>query len=219
MVVVQLEQLHRTHGKARKDGPPPNHNCGMLVRYNDVFTNVLLKKSPPRSGKQLCSTKDWVLGLCGEKWNWWIHMKMVKAIQEEKWPLTQKGLRSLVDLANYYHRFIQKNSKVARILLNLLKNKIINKNWNPKSGMSLVTKTLRNSRARSLRKMWSSSQVFTSILRCRWRRRTLPLADVDPRWMTIAYESIKLDDCRTLSGLCKKWLSQEWDEPCHQVFG
>ena len=41
--------------------------------------------------------------------------------------------------------------------------------------------------------------------------------DVDPRWMTIPYKSIKLNGCRTLSGLCKKWLSQEWDEPCHQV--
>jgi hypothetical protein len=37
--------------------------------------------------------------------------------------------------------------------------------------------------------------------------------------MTIAYESIKLHGCRTLSGLCKKWLSQEWDEPCHQAIG
>ena len=47
----------------------------------------------------------------------------------------------------------------------------------------------------------------------------LPLADVDTRWMAIAYKSIKLDDCPTLSDLWKKWLSQEWDEPCHQVFG
>ena len=47
---------------------------------------------------------------------------------------------------------------------------------------------------------------------------TLLLADVDPRWMTIAYESIKLNGCRTLCDLCKKWLSQEWDEPFHQVF-
>ena len=57
VVVVQLEQLQGTHGKARKDGPPPNHICGMLVRYKDVFTNVLLKKLPPRSGKQLCSMR------------------------------------------------------------------------------------------------------------------------------------------------------------------
>ena len=46
----------------------------------------------------------------------------------------------------------------------------------------------------------------------------MPLANVDPRCMTIAYESIKLNDCRTLFGLGKKCLSQEWDEPCHQVF-
>ena len=64
-------------------------------------------------------------------------MKNVKAIQEENWPLTQKGLRSFVGLANYYHHFIRGFSKVARTLVNLL----------------------------------------------------------------------------------KKWLSQEWDEPCHQAFG
>ena len=48
-------------------------------------------------------------------------MRKVKAIQEEKWPLTQKGLRSLVSLANYYHRFIRDFSKVVRTLINLLK--------------------------------------------------------------------------------------------------
>ena len=37
--------------------------------------------------------------------------------------------------------------------------------------------------------------------------------------MAIAYESIKLYGCPTLSGLYKKWLSQEWDDPCHQAFG
>ena len=64
-------------------------------------------------------------------------MKNVKAIQEENWPLTQKGLGSFVGLTNYYHHFIRGFSKVARTLVNLL----------------------------------------------------------------------------------KKWLSQEWDEPCHQAFG
>ena len=57
MVVVQLEQPQGTHGEARKDGPPPNHICEILVRYKDVFTNVLHKMLPPRSGKQLCSTR------------------------------------------------------------------------------------------------------------------------------------------------------------------
>ena len=46
MVVAQLEQLQGTHGEARIDGPPPNHICGMLVKYKDVFTNVLLKMLP-----------------------------------------------------------------------------------------------------------------------------------------------------------------------------
>ena len=58
MVVVQLEQLQGTHGEARKDGPPPNHTCGMLVRYKDVFTNVLLKMLPPMSELQLCSRRN-----------------------------------------------------------------------------------------------------------------------------------------------------------------
>ena len=57
MVVVQLEQLQGTYREARKDGPPLNHICEMLVRYKDVFTNVLLKMLLPRSGKQLCSTR------------------------------------------------------------------------------------------------------------------------------------------------------------------
>ena len=57
VTVVQLEQLQLTHEEVKKDGPPSNHICGMLVRYKDVFTNVLLKKLPPRSGKQLCSTR------------------------------------------------------------------------------------------------------------------------------------------------------------------
>ena len=41
--VVSLEQLEETHGEARKDGPPPNHSCGMLVRYKDELTNIFLK--------------------------------------------------------------------------------------------------------------------------------------------------------------------------------
>ena len=39
------------------------------------------------------------------------------------------------------------------------------------------------------------------------------------RMNAIAYESIKLNGCLTLSDFWKKWLSQEWDDPCHQVFG
>ena len=47
MVVVQLEQLQATHWEVRKDRPPPNHIYGMLVRYKDVFTNVLFKNYRP----------------------------------------------------------------------------------------------------------------------------------------------------------------------------
>ena len=85
--------------------------------------------------------------------------------------------------------------------------------------MSIVTKPLASSRESSLCKMWSSSQVLTTILRCIWRWGTLPLAHVNARWMAIAYESMKLDGCPTLCVLWKKWLSQEWNKPCHQVFG
>ena len=61
--VVSLEQLQRTHGKAKKDGPPQKHICGVLVRYNEVFTNGLLKNY--RQGVEK---------------TWWIHMREVKAI-------------------------------------------------------------------------------------------------------------------------------------------
>ena len=47
MVVVQLKLLQGTHGDAIKYGPPSNHICGMLMRYKDVFTNVLLKMLLP----------------------------------------------------------------------------------------------------------------------------------------------------------------------------
>ena len=56
-------------------------------------------------------------------------------------------------------------------------------------------------------------------MRCVWRPGTLSLADVDARWIAIAYESTKLDGYPTLSNLWKKWLSQEWNEPCHRIFG
>ena len=67
MVVVQLEQLQGIHGEVRKDGPLPNNTCGMLVRHKDVLTNVLIKELPPMNGKQLCSTRNGILELCGDK--------------------------------------------------------------------------------------------------------------------------------------------------------
>ena len=52
-------------------------------------------------------------------------MRKVKAIQKGRWPLTQKWLRSLLHLADYYHHFMRDFSKVARILLdNLIKTAI-----------------------------------------------------------------------------------------------
>ena len=57
MILIQLEQLQGTDGKARKNGPPLNHICGMLVRYKVVFNNVLFKMLPPRNGKQLYSMR------------------------------------------------------------------------------------------------------------------------------------------------------------------
>ncbi len=59
-------------------------------------------------------------------------MTKVKAIQERRCPLTHKGLRASLGLANYYHHFIQDFSKVARTLSDLLE-----KNRYPKSGMKL----------------------------------------------------------------------------------
>jgi hypothetical protein len=47
-------------------------------------------------------------------------MMKVKAIQRRRWPLTYKGPRSLLGLANYHHHFIQDFSKVARTLPDLL---------------------------------------------------------------------------------------------------
>src|ERR1700738_712850 len=50
--------IPRNLWEAREDGPPLNHIGGKLVRYKDVFTNVLPKWLPPRNEKQLCSTSD-----------------------------------------------------------------------------------------------------------------------------------------------------------------
>ena len=116
-----IGKLQEMHEEARKDGSPPNHICKMLVRYKDVFTSVLLKMLPPTSGKQLCSSRYWVLKVCGDKWSWWMNMKNVKAIQEENWPLTLKKLRLSDSLANYFHHFIRHFSKANRTLVNLLK--------------------------------------------------------------------------------------------------
>ena len=137
MVVVQLEQLQRTHREPRKYVPPPNHIHGVLARFKYVLTNELSKK---------VTAKKWKSILLNERlssWAMWWQMKLVNKHEEGQVnprgevALDPKGLRSLLGLANYYSCFVQDFSKVAR----------------------------------------------------------------------------------TLSDLLKKWLSQEWDEPCHQAFG
>jgi hypothetical protein len=53
-------------------------------------------------------------------------MRMVKTIQERRWPLTYKGHRSFLALTNYYHHFLQDYfSKVARTLSDLLEKMTI----------------------------------------------------------------------------------------------
>jgi hypothetical protein len=52
-------------------------------------------------------------------------MMKVKAIQRRRWPLTYKGLRSLLGLANYHHHFIQIFFKVVTTLPDLLEKMAI----------------------------------------------------------------------------------------------
>ena len=135
MVVVHLEQLQGTHKEARTDGPSQTTFVGCWWHTKMYSPMCCSKQLLPKNGKQLCSTKDWVLGLCGNNWSWSMDIKMVKAIQEEKWTLPKKGLRSLIDLAKYYHRFIRDFSKVARTYSTCLE-----KNGYPINGMNFVTK-------------------------------------------------------------------------------
>jgi hypothetical protein len=89
-------------------------------------------------------------------------MMKVKAIQRKRWPLTYKGLRSLLGLANYHHHhLIQKKFKVATTLPDLLE-----KNGYPMSEMSFVTKPLWSLRTSSLRRPCSSLQNLANLLRC-----------------------------------------------------
>jgi hypothetical protein len=52
-----LEKLKQTHGEARKDGPPPNHIRGMLVRSKDVLTNRLFTKISAKAWKTILLNK------------------------------------------------------------------------------------------------------------------------------------------------------------------
>jgi hypothetical protein len=107
VVVVRLEQLQWTHGEARMMGLLQITFVGYW-RGTRMYSPIgCSKKSPPRSGKQLCSPRCWVLKLSGDEWSWWMNMMKVKAIQRTRWPLIHKELRSLFGLANYYHHFNQ----------------------------------------------------------------------------------------------------------------
>jgi hypothetical protein len=57
VVVAQLEKLKQTHWEARKDGPPPNHIRGMLVRSKDVLTNRLFTKITAKAWKTVLLNK------------------------------------------------------------------------------------------------------------------------------------------------------------------
>ena len=70
------------------------------------------------------------------------------------------------------------------------------RNGYPKSRMMLVTKSLGSSRVSCLCRPCSSSRSLTNLLRCIRGQVTLPLVDVDVRWMAIAYGSMKHDDCQ-----------------------
>ena len=136
MVMAQLEQLEGTHGKARKDGPSPNHICGMLVKYKIIFTNVLLKILSSRSESDFAQREIDFLR----------YVMINKLVDEQKecqrnpkgeLALDSKVLRSLVGLANYYHHFIQDFSKVATIILNLLK-KWLSQEWDERCYQTFV---------------------------------------------------------------------------------
>jgi hypothetical protein len=49
----------------------------------------------------------------------------VKAIQKRRWPLTYKGRRSFLGLADYYHHFLRDFSSKVAILPDLLEKKWI----------------------------------------------------------------------------------------------
>ena len=57
VVVVQMEKLEKTYGEARKDGPPPNHIYGMLVRSKDVLTNRMFTKIIAKAWKAILLNK------------------------------------------------------------------------------------------------------------------------------------------------------------------
>jgi len=137
VVVTQLEWLQLTHGDARKDGPPLNHICGMLVRYKDILTNRLLKRINYRQGVENNFAQRDIEFLSYVVTNevceriWW----RSRQSKSGSGPWLKSG-RSLLGLANYYHNFTRDFSKVVRTLSDLLKNGY------PKSGMSFVTKPL-----------------------------------------------------------------------------
>ena len=192
MIVVQLEQLQGTHGEARKDGPLSNHIWGMLVRYKGVLTNMLLKKSPPRSGMQLCSVRDWVLELCGDQWSWWMDMTMVKA--SDPWCKMGLGYCLAYPTATTASFEI---FKVAKTLFDLLE-KWVSQEWDEPCHQAC---------GELKRALFSplvlKFEIFDNPFEAHTGASYLPLVDVDARWMAIAYEIMKLGGCPTLSDVLK----------------
>lgn len=117
-------------------------------------------------------------------------MKKVKAIQEWKWPLTQKGLRSFLRLANYYRCFIQHFSKVARTLSKIFKEGMSQEGDEP---CHQVLRELKNNLSSlPVLNSWS----LTSLLRCRRRQWFWHRQSVGAQWKALTYKSKKLDRCQ-----------------------
>jgi hypothetical protein len=85
----------------------------------------------------------------------------VKAIQRRRWPLSYKGLRSLLGLANSYHHSIQDFSKVARTLPNSLEKKWLSLEWD-----ELCHQAVGELKSKVFSPPVSSSWNLTNILRC-----------------------------------------------------
>ena len=118
------------------------------------------------------------------------NMKKVKAIQEWKQPSTQKGLRSFLGLANYYCRFIQDFSKIARPLSDLLK-KGASQEWNEPCHQAFEDLKSKLSSLPVLKFLEFDKPFEVHTDASDFAIREVLIQDGRP----IAYESKKLDGC------------------------